>query len=628
VADIAGKAGAVSLDLEKLPSEAGCALLRELGVQGSEADLRLASEKFGGHALALTLLGTWLRDVCKGDVRRRREVPLLEEEVDEHGHAKRVIANYVVGLQEPERQALRLLGLFDRPAEPAAVKALRAEPAIPSLTDAIGLAHESRWRKALVRLREARLLLEGKESEALDAHPLVRAYFQEELENERSEAWREGNLRLYEYLKDSAPDLPETLVEMEPLFTAVIHGCRAGRQQEAVDEVYRRRIQRGGEFYSTKKLGALGYELTALAGLFDHTWDRPSTLLNPADQAFILNEAGFDLRALGRLMEAVQPMQAGLEARIAQENWPNASRIAGNLSELTLTLGEVPRAVAVGEQSVELADRSGDASLRMVFRTALADALHQAGRWDESAEAFREAETMQAEDQPQYPRLNSLQGYQYCDLLLSRAEPEDGSGLTGLAVSPEQTRRFRETCREVRERGEQFFEWRLSSDSLLTVAFDHLSLGRAHLGLALRAPDPATPGEEAEAEFARSAEHLVRAVEGLRQAAQELYVPSGLLARATLRRLKEDLPGAAADLNEALEIAERGSMRLHECDAHLEWARLCLQEGDTEAARKHLATARKIVDETGYGRREREVGWLERKLAGEEGDRAVALAPA
>jgi hypothetical protein len=160
VAEVAGKAGAVSLDLEKLPPEAGMALLCGLGVTGSDSELRRASEEFGGHALALTLLGTYLRDIYEGDIRRRREVPLLEDD-DEHRHARRVIAKYAEWLQEPEIQALRILGLFDRPAQTEAVKALRAEPAITDLTDAIGLAHEARWRKALARLREARLILEG-----------------------------------------------------------------------------------------------------------------------------------------------------------------------------------------------------------------------------------------------------------------------------------------------------------------------------------------------------------------------------------------------------------------------------------------------------------------------------------
>ncbi|HSS77041.1 MAG TPA: TIR domain-containing protein [Thermoanaerobaculia bacterium] len=619
-------------NLEHLTPEAGAMLLRRLGVKGKDSELRDAAEEMGGHALALTLLGNYLRRAYGGDVRRRREVDLGKAAEGQGGHAFRVIRAYARWLGKgTEGSILRLLGLFDRPADMKALAALQAAPVIPGLTDGLWkrtrwwqkreLISTEDWTAAVSDLREHGLLLpdDPQQRGALDAHPLVRAYFQEELEKERPEAWQEGNLRLYEYLKDLAPDLPNTLEEMEPLFTAIVHGCRAGRQQEAYREVYRRRIQRGQEFYNTRKLGASGSELTALSGFFDHSWDRPSTSLTPAHQAFVLNEAGFTLRALGRLAEAVQPMQAGLEARLAQEEWHNAAISAGNLSELTLTLGEVPRAVAFGEQSVELADRSGDDSWRLASRTTLADALHQAGRWEESLEAFREAEAMQAEWQPEYPRLYSLRGYQYCDLLLSRAEPKDGAGLDGLAANPEQVRRFRGACREVRERATQTLQWGEGGYSLLDIALDHLSLGRAYLGLALTAPDPATPGEEAEAELAQTAEHLESAVDGLRQAGTEDHLPRGYLALAAFRRLQGDLPGAEADLAEALEIAERGSMHLHECDAHLEWARLRLRQEDTDAARRHVVVARKIVAETGYRRREREVGWLERRLLGEGG---------
>ena len=146
-------------------------------------------------------------------------------------------------------------------------------------------------------------------------------------------------------------------------------------------------------------------------------------------------------------------MQAGLDAGIAEKNWKDAAISASNLSELTLTLGDVARAVAFGEQSVELADRSGDAFQRMGKRTTWADALHQAGRWEESAAAFREAEAMQAERQPEYPRLYSLPGFRYCDLLLGRAEPEAGSGLEGSGT------RFRQACEEVLERARQALSW-------------------------------------------------------------------------------------------------------------------------------------------------------------------------
>lgn len=81
-----------SLDLDDLEPEHGAEYLRHLGVAGTEEELREASEDYGNHALALTLLGSYLADFCKGDVRRRVEIPkLLVEEVPKGGHARRVM---------------------------------------------------------------------------------------------------------------------------------------------------------------------------------------------------------------------------------------------------------------------------------------------------------------------------------------------------------------------------------------------------------------------------------------------------------------------------------------------------------------------------------------------------------
>ncbi|HEV2846574.1 MAG TPA: hypothetical protein VG477_17090, partial [Thermoanaerobaculia bacterium] len=421
---------APQVSLEELGVGAAVDLLRRLGVDGRETEMRAAAEEFQRHTLTLTLLGNFLRRAHGGDIRKRREIDLRRADEKLGGHAFRVIGAYARWLGEgPELAILRLLGLFDRPAEAGALKALRATPPIPGLTEPLfrkkgwlrkEALPEEDWKNAVAHLREHSLLTaaDAREAETLDAHPLVRAYFAEDLERNHPDAWQEGNRRLYEHLRQAAPDLPDTLEAMQPLYAAIVHGCRAGRQQEAMDEVYWRRIQREDEYYSLRKLGAFGSELTALAGFFDRPWSQPSARLTAADQAFVLNDAASALCALGRLAEAVEPMQAGLEARIAQEDWKNAAISAGNLGELTLTLGEVPRAVAFGEQSVELADRSGDAFQRMGNRTTWADSLHQAGRWEESAAAFREAEAMQAERQPQYPRLYALQGFHYCDLLL------------------------------------------------------------------------------------------------------------------------------------------------------------------------------------------------------------------
>jgi tetratricopeptide (TPR) repeat protein len=609
---------APQVDLETLNPEAGAELLRQLGVEGKDFEREAASVELGNHALALTLLGSYLRKACGGDVRRRKEVDLSRVDERQGGHALRVIETYARWLGEgPELAVLRLLGLFDRPAAREALEALRAKPAIPKLTESLMKRKhwwqdreplsEEEWQLAVSSLREHGLLLRAdpRQPGALDAHPLVRVYFQKELELERRQAWREANLRLYEHLKRAAPEFPKTLEAMEPLYAAVVHGCRAGLHREALGEVFTGRIARGGEFFSIQKLGAYGSELTVLTGFFDRFWSEPSANLTGDQQAFVLNHAAYCLRPLGRLSEAVKPMQLAAEKYVDMEAWENAAAVTDNLSELTLTLGEVGRAVALGEESVALADRSGVVHQQVSRRATLANGLHQMGRYRESADVFRKAEAME------HP-LFSVRGYQYCDLLLSRGEPEGGSGLDGLAATPEDAQRFQQACWEVQQRARKAIEIAEQHHRLLDIALNHLSLGRSHLGLALTSPTP-PPGEEAEADFAKAAAHLDRAVEGLRQAGREDYLPRGLLARAALRRLQGDPANAAADLAEAIEIAERGGMRLHTCDAHLEWARLAFGQGDREVARRHLAEARQIVAETGYGRREREVAWLERR---------------
>ena len=163
---------------------------------------------------------------------------------------------------------------------------------------------------------------------------------------------------------------------MAPLYAAVVHGCQAGRYQEVCDAVYRKRIDRGDEDFGIKKLGAVGAQLAAVSQFFDPPWSLPVAALTAGDQAFLLNETGLCLRALGRLREAAGPMQAGLQAHIAQEDWKNAAIAAGNLSQLLLTLGDITQAQSYATQSVELADRSQDAWQRMSRRTTLADALH------------------------------------------------------------------------------------------------------------------------------------------------------------------------------------------------------------------------------------------------------------
>ena len=170
-------------------------------------------------------------------------------------------------------------------------------------------------------------------------------------------------------------------------------------QQEAFTELYRRRINRN-QFYPASVLGAFATDLGAAAWFFETLWSHVSPALTETDKAWILNVIAVNLRAIGRLLEALEPMRVAVEMAVLQQNWEAAAVRASNLSQLELLLGKVPEAVNDAEQCVMHADRSGDLGQRLTKRVAHADALHQANALVEAERRFREAEQLQTELQP------------------------------------------------------------------------------------------------------------------------------------------------------------------------------------------------------------------------------------
>src|SRR5262249_48924010 len=151
----------------------------------------------------------------------------------------------------------------------------RAEPVVPGLTDAVVRLGAKEWNKAVAKLRRVGLLERAGSDDArkLDAHPLVREHFGEQVRREHEEAFREGHRRLEGDLRGKAKELPETIDEMAPLYAAVVHACRAGKSQEALDEVWHKRIRRGDAF-SIKQLGVFGSEVALFSAFFDPPWER------------------------------------------------------------------------------------------------------------------------------------------------------------------------------------------------------------------------------------------------------------------------------------------------------------------------------------------------------------------
>ncbi len=217
--------------------------------------------------------------------------------------------------------------------------------------------------------------------------------------------------------------------------------------------------------------------------------------------------------------------------------------------------------------------------MKKVSRAALADALHQAGQLKEAEKLFLQAEAMQKKRQPQYPFLYSLQGFQFCDLLL------------GLG-------RYKEAL----TRAAQTIVIAIDNKWLLDIALDQLTLGRAWL---LHGLDP--ENKDHDGAFKKANEYLDQAVAGLRKAGTSHRLPLALFARAEYWRTRQQYDLAEQDLAEAYEIAELGSMKLYLVDYHIESGRLCRAQNRDGDAQDHFQQAANLIKETGYHRRDGEI---------------------
>ncbi|MFM7869759.1 MAG: NACHT domain-containing protein, partial [Planctomycetaceae bacterium] len=289
---------AIDLDLKQLSPVAGANVLYNAGatragaalLTAADLELQQASGEVDGHALTLFLIGLYLKLRYQGDIRRRQQISLAAAEVkyrndptNRYGHAFKAMAAYEHWFSggPPEHQqqlsVLRLLGLFDRPASRDCLQMLRTA-GISGLTDIWQRLTDGDWHESVSFLSETGLITVSEAT--IDAHPLIREYFSQQLRQQQPETFKAAHGRIFDHLCQSTPHLPDDLPGLQPLYQAVVHGCLADRQEEARAGVYRDRIRRGAEAYSIKKLGAFGADLSAVAAFFEQPWSRVSAGLS------------------------------------------------------------------------------------------------------------------------------------------------------------------------------------------------------------------------------------------------------------------------------------------------------------------------------------------------------------
>ncbi len=595
------------IDLPALPLSAAVALLRSLDILGLPQELEAAANELRCHALALRILGLYLKEAHGGNIAKRDLVDWqIADEEERHGHAFRAIRAYARWLEKDEKYGkqalaiLHMLSLFDKPANRASIECLLQGKPIAGVTEALfNTTQKGRIKihtplppatlqTLLSRLEQAKLISLGKDQHgvwhSLDAHPLLREYFARELQTHCPQGWRQAHQRLFEYLCTSTPDqVQPTLEDLLPLYQAVMHGCAAGEYAKAMHEVYYKRILRGAEAYSSKKLGAHAHDLAAIAHFFAPGWRALQAgavaQISTADQAWLFNEAAFSLRAVGRLPETLSFMEDVVNLFVQNEQWIEANVTASNLSQTQALLGYLPTALASAQQALDYAEQSQDAFMKIARRANLAWHSFLSGDITSALRLIQEAERLQVERQPEYRLLHSMQGFLYCEILLAQQS----------------------SAAEVAERAQQTLAWVEEERWILDQGLNHLTLAKCQLLLA-RAAQPNAAGLQAALQHSQTAMRLIRLGD------HSGYIIPVLLTYARILCALEDHPTALAALNEAYAIARRCGMRLYETDTLL--ARLELF-GETQPypwsesspAQDHQR-AGALIKQCGYGLRQ------------------------
>ena len=197
----------------------------------------------------------------------------------------------------------------------------------------------------------------------------------------------DGSINHYRAL---APQLPDNVREMEPLFLAVICGCNAGLFHEALHEVYIPRIQRGNAGFAANILGARGALLSVLVHFFeDGRWGSSvqagveGQSLTAEDQLFILIQAALNITAMRESAPEAKICYERAESLCHSLNRPLLLYVAlmGQL-RYSVVADKLTAAMPLAKRLYSLAQEQNDPTLMIGACTAVGGAHYYLGDFE------------------------------------------------------------------------------------------------------------------------------------------------------------------------------------------------------------------------------------------------------
>jgi len=196
------------INIENLPVDAGVSLLKKLGVKGNTDEFEDAVKEFGCNALALKLLGSYLRIIHNGYIKKRHKIVLLMDEKIEGEHAKRIIKSYEKSLKKDIKgkiaiELLCIISIFvGKPIKDVILILLKTN--IKGLNDNINKISTFDFKYTVNYLIDLGLL--SGEVNNFDCHFLVKEYFREHIKI-NLETWKKANKIFFNYYNNKFAEI-------------------------------------------------------------------------------------------------------------------------------------------------------------------------------------------------------------------------------------------------------------------------------------------------------------------------------------------------------------------------------------------------------------------------------------
>ncbi len=321
----------------------GTALLRNQGVNGTDAELRTAVERCDGHAYALVLLATLSRDYSMGLTTILKDPTFWKGDI-----AANLLDHIYTQLSEVQRELLLAFSLYREPVPLEAAQAL------------ITRTPKAKIPPVLKTLRTQQLIQAPGEGR-YQLHAIVADYAQDHFVEDDEQANRQALQAAHAkavqyYLQQAKTDCPprdrrRRVNDVQPLIEAVWQYCQAGQWREAYDLV-----QQEGMFADLRDWGgnAALLELCKLLLPLDK-W-HPERL-QEADICYYLGRA---YEVLGQKKRAIGYYEQALEIHREVKDRQGEGATLNNLGLVYDALGKKPEALAYYEQALSILREVGD----------------------------------------------------------------------------------------------------------------------------------------------------------------------------------------------------------------------------------------------------------------------------